>query len=317
MDTPKRDRRAPHRQRGPTARPAPKRKLDARQARPSPPRSRGCRSPLLGRVRPPREPGREPIMGLNMDSRTAAGGPLAIGVMRLVARHGRARPRAGATASAAKASARTVPPQTSAADEQQASRGAVGARLLRGKAVARDVGYFACSRAYWRERACAQPRLGGPRIRVRRLSESGMRIRAGVAPAAARLERSGTGPDGDFARAITDPEPSPQPHRDVRKRLSARVRRYRDLNRSRYDVVYGGAAIEAPRHLWRCSAALLRAVGLLGLRLGLCRTSVARSRSFSWPSLATKVFDLQVFPAMARPGLEPGTPRFSVVCSTN
>jgi hypothetical protein len=23
------------------------------------------------------------------------------------------------------------------------------------------------------------------------------------------------------------------------------------------------------------------------------------------------------FPAMARPGLEPGTPRFSVVCSTN
>jgi hypothetical protein len=27
--------------------------------------------------------------------------------------------------------------------------------------------------------------------------------------------------------------------------------------------------------------------------------------------------DLQALPPMARPGLEPGTPRFSVVCSTN
>jgi len=26
---------------------------------------------------------------------------------------------------------------------------------------------------------------------------------------------------------------------------------------------------------------------------------------------------LQLLPWMARPGLEPGTPRFSVVCSTN
>jgi hypothetical protein len=57
--------------------------------------------------------------------------------------------------------------------------------------------------------------------------------------------------------------------------------------------------------------------GPLGLRLGLCPTSVARSRSFRDPAFRQEVPDLQVFPAMARPGLEPGTPRFSVVCSTN
>jgi hypothetical protein len=49
--------------------------------------------------------------------------------------------------------------------------------------------------------------------------------------------------------------------------------------------------------------------GPLGPRWTL-RTSVARSRSFV-ARAATRLRNLQVFLAMARPGLEPGTPRFS------
>ena len=81
MDAPNRDRRAPHRRRGPTTRPT---QPDPRQARPSPPRSRPAVLHYSGAFA--RKPGREPIMGLNIDSRTATGGPLAIGVIRLVAR---------------------------------------------------------------------------------------------------------------------------------------------------------------------------------------------------------------------------------------
>ena len=140
--------------------------------------------------------------------------------------------------------------------------------------------------------------------------QGGMRIRAGVAPAAARLERSGYGPDCDFACAISDPEPSPQP---IVMSGSGRLRRFCDdetwIDRGATSI-YGGAAIEA--HVVYGGAAR-RSYGprAIGTSFGTLRISVARSRSSSWPSLATKVARLQVFPAMARPGLEPGTPRFS------
>jgi hypothetical protein len=138
-----------------------------------------------------------------------------------------------------------------------------------------------------------------------------MRIRAGVAPVAARLETSRYGRDLTSLR-ISDPEPSPQPHRDVTKRSFARALRYETwidrgptsstaVQRSGRHVVYGGAA-RGSSGPWA-----------VGTSFGTLRTSVARSRSFLWPSLATKVVDLQVFPAMARPGLEPGTPRSSAV----
>jgi hypothetical protein len=146
-------------------------------------------------------------------------------------------------------------------DEQRESRGAVGARLLCGKATAPRSWFL---RLLPRVLARASVRAAandGSGIRVRRPSQGAMRIRAGVAPAAARLESFRYGPGCDFACAISDPESSPQPHRDVRKRSSARILRQRDLDRSRHHVISAGVAIEAPRPPWRCSAALLRAVG--------------------------------------------------------
>jgi hypothetical protein len=65
---------------------------------------------------------------------------------------------------------------------------------------------------------------GEPGRRVRRPSQGGMRIRAGVTPAATRLAISRYGSDCDLACAIGDPESSPQRHRGVRKRSLARVR---------------------------------------------------------------------------------------------
>jgi hypothetical protein len=76
--------------------------------------------------------------------------------------------------------------------------------------------------------------------------------------------------------------------------------------------IYGVAAIDA--HVIYGGAAR-RSYGprAIGTSFGPLRTSVARSRSFRGPTLRPKLADLQVFPAMARPGLEPGTPRFSAV----
>jgi hypothetical protein len=66
-------------------------------------------------------------------------------------------------------------------------------------------------------------------------------------------------------------------------------------------VIYGGAARRSygPR--------------ATGTPFGTLRTSVARSRSLGGPTPANKTADLQALPAMARPGLEPGTTRFSVL----
>ena len=137
-------------------------------------------------------------------------------------------------------------------DEQRESRGAVGASLLRGRAKApsswllglllRVLARASVRAAEWRTRD-----------RGRRLSQGGMRIRAGVPPGAVRLESSRYGPGCDFACAVSDPEPSPRPHREVRKRSFARVLRYETwidrgttsstaVQRSRHHVVYGGAA---------------------------------------------------------------------------
>jgi hypothetical protein len=123
-------------------------------------------------------------------------------------------------------------------------------------------------------------------------NQGGMRIRAGVAPAAARLESSWDGPDCDFACAISDPEPSPQPHRDVRKPSFAGFCDPRP-DRSRHHVINGGAA--------------RRSCGpwAIGTSFGTLRTSVARSRSCCAQPYDKKQPDSQLFPAMARPGLEP------------
>jgi hypothetical protein len=110
---------------------------------------------------------------------------------------------------------------------------------------------------------------GGPGIRVRRPSQGGMRIRAGVAPGAVWLESSRYGPDCDFACAISDPDPHLSP-----------------IVMSEVVVCEGSAItrpglIEAPRHLRRrsdrgttSSMAVQRGApagrGPLGLRLGLC-----------------------------------------------
>ena len=152
------------------------------------------------------------------------------------------------------------------------------------------------------------------RDRGRRLSQGGMGIRAGVPPGAVRLESSRYGPGCDFSCAVSDPEPSPRP---IVRSGGGRLRGFCETR---------PGSIEASRHLRRCSdRGATSSVGVqrgaptgsgpLGLRLGLCALRLARSRSFRSPDVRQKVADLQDIPAMARPGLEPGTPRFSVVWS--
>ena len=137
-----------------------------------------------------------------------------------------------------------------------------------------------------------------------------MGIRAGVPPGAVRLESSRYGPGCDFSCAVSDPEPSPRP---IVRSGGGRLRGFCDTR---------PGSIEASRHLRRCSdRGATSSVGVqrgaptgggpLGLRLGLCALRLARSRSFRSPDVRQKVADLQDIPAMARPGLEPGTPRFS------
>jgi hypothetical protein len=105
-----------------------------------------------------------------------------------------------------------------------------------------------------------------------------MRIRAGVAPAAARLGSSRYGPDCDFARAISDPELHLSP---ILMSGSGPLRGFCDnetwidrgttsstaVQRSRHRVIDGGAARRSygPR--------------AIGTSFGTLRTSVARSRS--------------------------------------
>jgi hypothetical protein len=118
------------------------------------------------------------------------------------------------------------------------------------------------------------------------------------APAAARLESSRYGPDYDFACAISDPEPHLSPivmsgngplrgfcdnetWIDRGTTSSMAVRRGAPTSRAHWDLVWDFGAPP-----WRVA-------------------------SFRGPAMRPKVADLQVFPAMARPGLEPGTPRFS------
>lgn len=79
-------------------------------------------------------------------------------------------------------------------------------------------------------------------------------------------------------------------------------------------------SIEAPRYLQRCSEAVQHGAplgrGPLGLRLGLCALPWRVAAHFAAQAMRHKAFDVQVFPAMARPGPEPGTPRFSAVVSS-
>jgi hypothetical protein len=89
------------------------------------------------------------------------------------------------------------------------------------------------------------------------------------APAAARLESSRCGPVCDFACAISDPEPSPQPHREVRRRSFARGSSIARPGSIEAHVIHVGAAIEPPRHLWGAARRSYGPWGL-GLRLGPC-----------------------------------------------
>ena len=54
----------------------------------------------------------------------------------------------------------------------------------------------------------------------------------------------------------------------------------------------------------------------VGTSFGTLRPPVARSRSSRVAATQQEVCHLQEFPVMARPGLEPGTPRFSAVVSS-
>jgi hypothetical protein len=94
--------------------------------------------------------------------------------------------------------------------------------------------------------------------------------------------------------------PHVQPRRDVRKASFARGS---DDSETWIE--------QAPGHLRPCSASLLTGRGPLGLRLGLCPHPWRVAAHFVTQPCGREASDLQVFPAMARPGLEPGTPRFS------
>ena len=130
--------------------------------------------------------------------------------------------------------------QTLAPDEQRESRGAVGARLLRGRAKAPSSWLLGL---LLRVLARASVRAAEWRTwdRGRRLSQAGMRIRAGVAPGAVRLESSRYGPGCDFACAVSDPEPSPRPQRGCQEAVLCEG-----------SAITRPGSIEAPRHLRRC-----------------------------------------------------------------
>jgi hypothetical protein len=193
------------------------------------------------------------------------GGPQRAGPERVGARYAS---RALASVRAKRASP-SPPSLALALDEQRESRGAVGARLLRGKATAPRSWYAACSRACSRERACAQPRMADPG------SVSDDLARAGCGSGQAWLLRPlgsrapDTGPIATpLARsAVRSPHLSPivmsgsgrlRGFCDKETWIDRGTRHLRRCGRPRHHVIYGGAA--------------RRSYGPwpLGLRLGLC-----------------------------------------------
>jgi hypothetical protein len=83
-----------------------------------------------------------------------------------------------------------------------------------------------------------------------------------------------------------------------------------DLNRAGVGyVLIGGIALI--RH------GVARAMRDIDAVLGPGEENLDRLRARRGGEAGDDVADLQPDPPMARPGLEPGTPRFSVVCSTN
>ena len=124
------------------------------------------------------------------------------------------------------------------------------------------------------------------RDRGRRCSQGGMRIRAGVAPGAVRLESSRYGPGCDFACAVSDPEPSPRPHREVRKRSFARVLRYETwIDRG----TTSSTAVQRSRRHVICGGAARRSYGqwAVGTSFGTLRTCVGAEPLISWPRRST------------------------------
>jgi hypothetical protein len=132
-----------------------------------------------------------------------------------------------------------------------------------------------------------------------------IRVRAGVAPAAAGLESSRYWTDWDFAWAISDPESSPRPNRDVSG--SGPLRGLCDTRSGSIEARTSSVAVQRGGPTSH---------GALGLRLGLCARPWRVAAHFRGTAARHKIANLQVFPAMARPGLEPGTPRFSAVVSS-
>jgi hypothetical protein len=159
---------------------------------------------------------------------------------------------------------------SAAADEQREPRGAIARACFGGKPQPREGGHSALLPAGASESECARRGEWRTRAPCPTTQPGGMRIRAGVAPAAARLEssrgtvrlrprvrdwRSGvltSAPSWCQEAVACQGSPIPRPG-------SIQVRRH--LRR---------CSIEAPRHLWRCTPT---GRGRLGLRLGPCAVS--------------------------------------------
>jgi hypothetical protein len=118
-----------------------------------------------------------------------------------------------------------------------------------------------------------------------------MRIRAGVAPAAARLESSRYGPNNDFDCAMSDPEPSPQP---IVVSGSGRLRRFCDKETWIDRGTTASTAVQRPRHpvIYGGAAPYSYGPWAIGTSFGTLRTSVARSRSFRGPARDAKIDQL-------------------------
>ena len=180
--------------------------------------------------------------------------------------------------------------RTLARDEQRESRGAVGARLLRGKATAPRSWLLRLLPGVERERACAQPRMADPGSVADDLARAGCGSGQAWLPRPLGSRAPGTGPIvTSLARsAIRSPHLSP-----IVMSGSGRLRGFCDnetwidrgttsstaAQRSRHHVIYGGAA--------------RRSYGpwAIGTSFGTLRTSVARSHSFRGPALRQKVAD--------------------------
>jgi hypothetical protein len=226
---------------------------------------------------------------------------------------GRRTSHAGPPTFAPRARSRRVRGRRAAFATPREPRGAIARACFGGKATARENSYSALlPRVLARARVRAAAN-GGLRSRVRSAGQ-----RPGCGSGQAWLLRPlgsralGTGPVGtSLARSsIRSPHLSP-----IVMSRSGRLRAFCE-NETWIDRGTTSLRRCSDRGTTSCVAvAARRSCGpwAIGTSFGTLRTAVARRRSFRGPDVRQKVGELQAFPAMARPGLEPGTPRFSAV----